>query len=619
MKKRNVALAVGLAITMGVSSIALAACNDPETPAGPSPFEDNTKFAAVPVTETTHFLAGKLTYFGGDHWGTDENVSDIDALRFLQHTEMKNLYKLTVSMFETDEFKIRYEGTGWDDDKPKTNIGAQYLAEPQQSDKEGDIINPGGGVGGPNFKVQKDGKYEIWLTMSEDNSACVSVVYKRIGEADSISVGVESVTVTGAKKTIEVGSDLQLTATVSPSNADDDKKVIKWSSSDEKVAKVDNTGKVHAEGKGTAIITAESADGIKGTYNIKVIGVGEAIPAESVVVKDAAGATVTALPGKHAGQKVVLTAEIGPTETTTEEVSWAVVHKDLEDTSDVTGITLEVDEEDPNKVTVVCAKPGDYILTVSADEVNVNIEVNVVMDFYVIGSSKNEHSVGWNLQSDTTVIESDMLLTLQPDGSFKTEGVDLYLGDTVKLLPICGGWDDALAPKNFADREGNINKADEIGGQGEGNIEILKSAKYAITVTPVEDGYKVAFENVGEAAPVEWAYDIYAQGGWDSWRDMIKLNEEGDFDTEHSVTFEKELEADTQFLFVLKDVGGADGKRWIKFADVVNADEYEGVVERAEGDGNILAKVAGTYKFKVEITGTGKINITILEAPEAAE
>lgn len=50
-----------------------------------------------------------------------------------------------------------------------------------------------------------------------------------------------------------------------------DTKSIKWSSSDTKVATVDENGNVYAAGKGTAVITAASVDGtVKDTCNVTV-------------------------------------------------------------------------------------------------------------------------------------------------------------------------------------------------------------------------------------------------------------------------------------------------------------------------------------------------------------
>lgn len=76
---------------------------------------------------------------------------------------------------------------------------------------------------------------------------------------------VESVSFGSSSQTIYVGKALNLTATVSPEDAENKKLV--WSSSDEKVATVVN-GKVTGVHSGTAVITAMSEDGNKFAFCI---------------------------------------------------------------------------------------------------------------------------------------------------------------------------------------------------------------------------------------------------------------------------------------------------------------------------------------------------------------
>ena len=72
-------------------------------------------------------------------------------------------------------------------------------------------------------------------------------------------VKVTGVSVAPTTLSMEVGGeDQQLAATVAPENAA--VKGVTWTSSDETVATVDSTGKVHAVGAGTATITAETVD-----------------------------------------------------------------------------------------------------------------------------------------------------------------------------------------------------------------------------------------------------------------------------------------------------------------------------------------------------------------------
>ena len=82
---------------------------------------------------------------------------------------------------------------------------------------------------------------------------------------------VEKITINGKTEAV-AGGYLVLDATVTPKDATN--KVLTWSSSDIKVATVDQEGIVKAVNEGTATITAEATDGskVKGTINIKVIG-----------------------------------------------------------------------------------------------------------------------------------------------------------------------------------------------------------------------------------------------------------------------------------------------------------------------------------------------------------
>ncbi len=85
------------------------------------------------------------------------------------------------------------------------------------------------------------------------------------------NVLVEKITING-KTEVVAGGYLVLDATVTPKDATN--KVLTWSSSDRKVATVDEEGIVKAVNEGTATITAEATDGskVKGTLKIKVLG-----------------------------------------------------------------------------------------------------------------------------------------------------------------------------------------------------------------------------------------------------------------------------------------------------------------------------------------------------------
>lgn len=83
------------------------------------------------------------------------------------------------------------------------------------------------------------------------------------------AVQVDSVSIENGDSELEVGSTLNLVASVLPYNARN--KTLKWSSSDENVVTVNQTGRVKAEGEGSAQITVKSTNGKIAAVNINVI------------------------------------------------------------------------------------------------------------------------------------------------------------------------------------------------------------------------------------------------------------------------------------------------------------------------------------------------------------
>ena len=84
----------------------------------------------------------------------------------------------------------------------------------------------------------------------------------------TVKVPVSSIKLSKTSATVNVGKTYTFKATVSPSNATD--KTITWNSSDEKVVYINSNGKIKAVGKGTATITAKSANGVVASCKITV-------------------------------------------------------------------------------------------------------------------------------------------------------------------------------------------------------------------------------------------------------------------------------------------------------------------------------------------------------------
>lgn len=112
-------------------------------------------------------------------------------------------------------------------------------------------------------------------------------------------VRVSGITMNTTSITIELGQTSQLTATISPANADN--KIVIWSTSDSSVAAVDADGVVTALSPGQAEITAKSDDNSRYTDVCKVTVPEIFVPVESLTIEEneitiqkGATATVTA-------------------------------------------------------------------------------------------------------------------------------------------------------------------------------------------------------------------------------------------------------------------------------------------------------------------------------------
>jgi uncharacterized protein YjdB len=152
---------------------------------------------------------------------------------------------------------------------------------------------------------------------------------------------------------LSVGSTVQLKATVSPDNATNKK--VTWSTSDEKIATVDDQGNVKGVAEGTATITVTTADGgFTDTCEVTVVrrsgggggggGGGSSTVSVTGVSLDKTSLTMTV------GATAQLTATVTPSNATNKSVTWS---------SDNTAVAT-VDAS--GKVTAVA--PGTATITV---------------------------------------------------------------------------------------------------------------------------------------------------------------------------------------------------------------------------------------------------------------
>lgn len=138
---------------------------------------------------------------------------------------------------------------------------------------------------------------------------------------------VTGVTVTADASSITIGNSTMVRAAWVPATA---KTTITWTSSNNAVAVVDQTGRVTGTGAGTADIIGTAANGVTGKCTITVT----AVPVENVTLTPA----TMELP---VGQTGKLTAEVSPANATNRQVTWKSSNAEVatvDDTGVVKGI-----------------------------------------------------------------------------------------------------------------------------------------------------------------------------------------------------------------------------------------------------------------------------------------
>lgn len=165
-----------------------------------------------------------------------------------------------------------------------------------------------------NGKVKAIAAGTAKITVTADNNGETATCTVRVSK-----VGVTGITLNATSGSLKKGDKVTLTPTVAPENATN--KEVTWSSSNEKVATVDN-GVVAAVGQGTAVITVTSVDNTAATatYNLTVTdqttgGPAAKVPATSVSIKKPSSTTL------NKGKTLALTAVMAPANTT-DTLTW---------------------------------------------------------------------------------------------------------------------------------------------------------------------------------------------------------------------------------------------------------------------------------------------------------
>ena len=163
---------------------------------------------------------------------------------------------------------------------------------------------------------------EATITVTTEDGAKTDTCVVTVKEKAPVTVPVESVSLDKEAAELEEGQSLTLVATVLPENATN--KNVTWSSSDDKVATVDATGKVTAVAAGEATITVTTEDGSKTDTCQVTVKAPE--PSEVLVTKlKIAPYAVYAVPG----EELDLTVEVTPANATNQNVSWLSLNPEV--------------------------------------------------------------------------------------------------------------------------------------------------------------------------------------------------------------------------------------------------------------------------------------------------
>ena len=166
------------------------------------------------------------------------------------------------------------------------------------------------------------------------------------------------------------GQTETLIATVSPNNANN--QTLTWNSSDESVAKVDQTGKVTAVSKGTATIRAEAQDG-SGKYATCLVTV---IRLVSSIVLDKTSIAI------YPGQTGTINATVIPSDANNTGIYWTSSNTNIATVSSsgvVTGkspgyATITAKAKDGSEVETICeVEVKQYVTSISLDKTYIDL------------------------------------------------------------------------------------------------------------------------------------------------------------------------------------------------------------------------------------------------------
>ncbi len=183
-----------------------------------------------------------------------------------------------------------------------------------------------------NVTAKNPGEATITVTAA-DNGGAQATCKVTVTERTAPVIKVTQIQLSQTRASLNEGKELQLTATVLPTDATNQS--LTWSSSVEGVATVDPTGKVTAIKAGTTVITATAKDdsGISASCTVQVT-----VPTVKVTGITLNKTTASVVKGKT----VALTATVTPTNATNKNVTWKSSNPKIAKVDEKSGVVTAV-------------------------------------------------------------------------------------------------------------------------------------------------------------------------------------------------------------------------------------------------------------------------------------
>ena len=234
------------------------------------------------------------------------------------------------------------------------------------------------------------------------------------------AVPVSSITLTPVDPMVNIGKTVQLTATVAPSNATN--KTLEYSSSNNKIASVDASGRISGIAPGVVIITAAANDGsgIK-TYTLVTV---VATPVTSVKLSPAVS-------DLEIGQTVQLTAAIMPVEATT---SASLEYRSHNENIATVSASGKVTAVSAGTATITATtKDGSGITAIAT----VNVKANTPTETQKVTVTAKAGLGGTITKTGTHEVGTDAKYTYKPNANYKVQF--LYVDGSVVPSKANGG------------------------------------------------------------------------------------------------------------------------------------------------------------------------------------